>query len=127
PPTVSMPRPPSPTQRHAIRIDYEADDDYGVVKMGIELRRAAGTDPSVDEGVLELPIPVPGIHTRRVQGSAYHDLTAHAWAGSEVELRLIAIDGAEQQSETAPVRLQLPERVFTHPVARAIIAERKRL
>ena len=127
PPTVALPRPPVETQRHALRIDYEAEDDYGLASLGAELRRVGEDGAVTDDAAVELPIPVSAMRARRTQGSTYRDLTAHAWAGQAVELRLVGKDGAGQTGMSAPVRFRLPEREFTHPVARAIIETRKKL
>ncbi|MCW0208586.1 MAG: DUF4175 domain-containing protein, partial [Achromobacter sp.] len=56
---------------------------------------------------------------------AFHDLTAHPWAGLPVTIRLIATDGAGQTGRSEDAALTLPERVFNHPVARAIVEQRK--
>src|SRR5262249_30980072 len=50
-----------------------------------------------------------------------------AWAGLDVELRLVARDAMGQIGASAPLALTLPERKFYHPVARAIIELRKRV
>src|SRR3546814_19883683 len=42
-------------------------------------------------------------------------------------MTLVARDEAGQEGRSAAVRLTLPERQFTHPVARAVIEQRKRL
>src|SRR6516165_5562667 len=78
PPKIAFAKPPAATPRAALRIDYQASDDYGV------------------EGV-------------------------------KVEIRLIATDAPGQTGESEPVRIKLPERVFNHPIARAIIDQRKEL
>lgn len=127
PPHALMPKPPSETQRFALRVEYEADDDYGIAKLDIALRRVAESGELTADPPYEVPVPVSGMRTRRTRGHAYQDLTAHAWAGNQVEIKVVAVDGAGQIGQSEPVRLKLPERSFTHPVARAIIAERKKL
>jgi soluble cytochrome b562 len=62
-----------------------------------------------------------------VAHSSYHDLTAHPWAGLHVDLRLAAEDAIGQRDLSYPVRLVLPERIFNHPVARALVELRKQL
>ena len=56
-----------------------------------------------------------------------YDLTAHPWAGQPVMITFTAEDGAGQKTVSAPVTMVLPERPFMHPVAKAIISQRKRL
>ena len=62
-----------------------------------------------------------------MKGAAFQDLTAHPWAGLPVELRAVARDALGQIGASAPLAVTLPERKFYHPVARAIVEERKRL
>ncbi|MDQ7246674.1 TIGR02302 family protein [Dongia sedimenti] len=120
-PTVAFATDPSPTDRGVLRLDYVAKDDYGVnnVKAVIQL---ANTKES-----LELNLPIPQIDAREMKAYSYQDLTAHPWSGLEVEIRLVARDALGQIGASAPVTITLPERKFYHPVARAIIEQRKKL
>jgi uncharacterized protein (TIGR02302 family) len=123
PPTVAFARPPEGTQRAALRLDYRAGDDYGVESVKAEIRRQGGNP---DE-TIELPLPLPGLHLKEAEATSYQDLTPHPWAGLPVEIRLVASDALGQTTATDPVRMKLPEREFSHPVARAIIEQRKEL
>jgi uncharacterized protein (TIGR02302 family) len=129
PPAVEFTRPPSATERAVLRLDARARDDYGVVGLSALVRRpgdGAGGDPATDEG-FELALPLPGAAPKEADATSYHDLTAHPWAGLEVRLWLEASDAIGQTGVSAAMSVTLPERVFHHPVARAIVAERKRL
>jgi len=44
-----------------------------------------------------------------------------------VEIRLVATDALGQSGESTPAQMTLPERTFNHPIARAIIDQRKEL
>src|SRR5205823_14123703 len=66
-------------------------------------------------------------HLKEAEGTSYHDLSPHPWAGLPVEIRLVAVDALGQTGESEPVRMALPERALRHPVARAIIDQRKEL
>ncbi len=123
-PRASFFEPPARGQRGlAIRIPWRAEDDWGVVSLEATFRLKArpGAEPH------RLEIPLPGAHPRTAQGTAQPDLSAHPWAGLEVELQLTARDGAEQEGVSERVTLTLPERSFNHPVARQVIAVRKGL
>ncbi len=126
PPDVTMPHPPRPGRRLALRFDYEARDDYRVEKVWAEIRPAQPPVHSQDTETLLL-IRLSQGGKPDVSGLVHRDLTPHPWAGEEVEIRLKAQDSLDQTAATPPVRLILPERVFTHPLAQNIIAERKRL
>jgi uncharacterized protein (TIGR02302 family) len=123
PPTIAFAKPPKPTARAALRLDYQASDDYGVesAKAVIHLQ---GGDPG---DAIELELPLPGLHLKDAAAVSYHDLSPHPWAGLPVEIRLVASDALGQTGASENVRMNLPERDFHHPVARAIIDQRKEL
>jgi uncharacterized protein (TIGR02302 family) len=124
PPTITFAEPPKATPRAALRLDYKAADDYGIetAKAVIRLQNAKSDE------TIELELPLPGLHLKEAQGTTYNDLTPHPWAGLPVEVRLVAVDALGQTGESEPVQMMtLPERTFNHPVARAIIDQRKEL
>lgn len=125
-PTVEFPQPPQRTQRAAMRLEYEAKDDYGVasVKAVIRLMGEDNT-PLAREEPIELELPLPGLRLKTAKAASFHDLTAHIWAGLKVEMKLIAADEIGQTGESAPLVTVLPERVFNHPVARMIVEQRR--
>lgn len=122
-PRVVLAEPPSASKRGALRIAYEASDDYGLVSVTATIKR---TDVESDE-TITFPIPLAGTNLKKVTADSYRDLTPHPWAGLPVELTLVAQDAAGQQGESETVSFRLPERIFTHPVAQEIIAARKTL
>src|SRR5258708_16246015 len=115
--------PPQPTQRSALRLEYQASDDYG-----IEGVKAVSPGPgSPPDEPIPLDLPLPGPHPKDAKAASFHDLTPHVWAGLPVEIRLRASDAPGQVGESESVTMTLPERGFQHPVARAIIEQRKQL
>lgn len=124
-PSVAFSRPPETTQRATLRLDYVAEDDYGVVKVDGSIRLAAGSKAAGEP--IEVSLPVPGLRPKKAEGIGFQDLTPHPWAGLPVTMRLTASDGAGQTGQSDELSFVLPERQFKHPVARAIIAERKKL
>jgi uncharacterized protein (TIGR02302 family) len=118
PPTAAL-QEPRATERGVMHLVYGGKDDFGVADMRLVITQ--GKDS------LELPLAVQGPDPRQVKGAAYQDLTAHPWAGLPVELRAVARDALGQVGASAPVAMTLPERKFYHPVARAIIEQRKSL
>ncbi len=128
PPAVSFRQPPTQSDRGALRLDYTATDDYGVESVVARIKRAEEGISELDaEEVIELAMALPGLGLKEAANASYHDLTAHPWAGLQVAATLIATDAIGQTGESEPQRLVLPERKFRHPVARAIIEERKKL
>ncbi len=128
PPTIAFAQPPKGTPRAALRLDYQAGDDYGVESVKAVIRRPDAAKIGGDsEETIELELPLPGLHLKEAQATSYNDLSPHPWAGLPVEIRLVATDALGQTGESAPVQMNLPERVFNHPIARAIIDQRKEL
>jgi uncharacterized protein (TIGR02302 family) len=123
PPVVAFAQPPKGTTRAALRLEYRATDDYGVESIKAVIRRPGG-DPNE---AIEIDLPLPGLHLKEAEATSYQDLSPHPWAGLPVEIRLVASDALGQIGESEPVTMTLPERTFTHPVARAIIDQRKEL
>ena len=64
---------------------------------------------------------------RRVAQASYSDLTGHPYAGLMVDAHLEARDGAGQTGVSKTITFRLPERVFTDPLARALIEQRQAL
>lgn len=129
PPIIAYNSPPTKGERGALRLDYAAHDDYGLaeVKGIVRLAVQEGEAPTLDRTPIELPLALPGVRPKDAHNAGFHDLTAHPWAGLNVTVRMTAVDGAGQTGSTEDVAMVLPERVFNHPVARAIIGERKKL
>ena len=131
PPTVEFARDPQTTDRREFRVDYVAGDDYGVTALRARMRLHGSerigliADEDPDWVTLDLPLVVS--NPARIDDSIRQDLTPHPWAGLKVVIHLEAKDGAEQTGTSKPAIVTLPERRFTHPVARAIIELRKNL
>lgn len=126
-PTVSFAEPPQPTERAALMVHYNASDDYGLAGVEARIRRLESTGEPTAEDPVVLAMALPGNGLEAADAKDFHDLTPHPWAGQPVEMTLVARDEAGQEGHSEPVKLILPERLFNHPVARAIIQQRKRL
>ncbi len=130
PPTVEFLTPPARTGRAALRLEYTAEDDFGLNAVGAVITRAdAGEAKAAKTGLeaIELELALPGRQLRQASNTSFHDLTAHIWAGLPVEIRLEASDSIDQKGVSDPFQTVLPERIFNHPVARAIVEQRKQL
>jgi uncharacterized protein (TIGR02302 family) len=127
PPTVAFVLPPARTGQARLRIEFEAGDDYGLTDVSVHFRHPEGY-PVPGGGAdlrLALPLPQPGV--QRTKGASVHDLSPHPWAGVAVEAQLVARDARGQTGKSEALTIVLPERIFNHPVARAVVAERKKL
>lgn len=122
PPKIAFAEPPRATHRSVLELAYSASDDYGIGRVALEFALVERPEEK-DRAVLAEPARAP----TEVESTTYLDLTAHPLAGLEVALTLAAEDGLGQVGTSEPVVMVLPERVFEHPLARAVIAERRRL
>ncbi|HSA81354.1 MAG TPA: TIGR02302 family protein, partial [Geminicoccaceae bacterium] len=121
-PSIAFADAPAATHRGVLRSQFLASDDYGVTSIALLMSRL-GHDDEVER--IELMRPVGG--ATEIDDAAYLDLTPHPWAGLPVVVRLEAVDGLDQRGESEPQEIVLPARPFQHPVARAIIEQRRRL
>ncbi|MSP43990.1 MAG: TIGR02302 family protein [Alphaproteobacteria bacterium] len=122
PPQIRLLEDITVSQQYGLHFRYEAGDDYGVTVAGAEISLIApGNAPA--KAPLEVEFPAL---PRAAKGAlnANVDLSAHLWAGKQVQLRLMAKDAAGQTGYSSPVTLILPQRPFAHPLARAIIEQR---
>lgn len=123
PPVIAFSAPPSRTERDALKLSYTAGDDYGVAAARAVIRPVSRRA----RGSLAIDLPLPQPSAKTVAETAWRDLTAHPFAGLDVEITLEAKDGAGQIGRSAPMRMRLPERIFTNPLARALIEQRQAL
>ena len=125
-PQIALTEQPSVTERKSLRLPFSASDDYGVATVRLRVIPQAST-PSISSHPFEVALSTAANEAKNLQDTRLIDLTATPWAGAPVSLQLIATDSAGHQSLSAPTILTLPERVFQHPVAHALIDERRKL
>ncbi|MCG8440340.1 MAG: DUF4175 domain-containing protein, partial [Caulobacterales bacterium] len=121
PPAVAFIDTPAANERQFLEFTYRATDDYGLQAVVLRITRREPGGAEVEETPISAPASADGEETASL------DLTEHAWAGLEVDLQIAARDGLGQEGVSAPVRMELPERVFVDPLARAIVHERRQL
>jgi uncharacterized protein (TIGR02302 family) len=70
---------------------------------------------------------LPNARTRNGVGQTVKDLSEDPYAGADVTLTLTAKDEAGNEGRSEPFNMKLPERLFTKPLARALIEQRRNL
>ena len=120
-PSIAFANQPRDGGRGRLRIDYTAQDDYGLQAVTGKLTRADA------EGAIDIALTMPPFGPKQANQTSHHDLGGHPWAGMKVMLTLTATDQAGQSTSTAPLEVTLPERSFNHPVAQEIARRRKDL
>ena len=123
-PQVSFTDLPSASEHKAVRVAYDAKDDYGVTSVTLRVTPRQALF-GIDAKTLELPLA--NLDEKDVKRVDFKDLTDQPWAGTLVDLQLIATDAVGHKSESDRVAYTLPEREFFQPVARMLIEERKKL
>jgi uncharacterized protein (TIGR02302 family) len=131
-PTIALTKDPERQARGSLRLDYKMDDDYGVVEAHAEFALKdedipSGADAHPLFDAPEFPLALPQARTRTGAAQTTRDLTSHPWAGAKVEVTLVARDEAGNEGRSEAVELQLPQRIFVKPVARALIEQRRLL
>jgi hypothetical protein len=128
-PRITLTAAPQPQQDGTVQLNYAATDDYGITTVWAVVQQAVPAHgAAVAEQVRVALARAPqAARQPELSGSAFLDLTAHRWAGSPVTLQLEAMDATGHSTLTPPVALTLPERHFTHPVARQLSQIRKEL
>lgn len=116
----------------ALKFSYLVNDDYGVVAAEARISPLPNPDhggrvprPLVEAPQFPLSLP-PRAGTAKT-AETIRDLTSHPWAGSEVDLTLLARDQAGQEGLSPAYRITLPQRRFGKPLARAIVEQRRNL
>lgn len=120
-PLIRFTEEPKAGKRVDLEVAFGAEDDYGVQQVRIEMmREGAEKTETVDW-------PTPPVGAGAVQDKQSFDFTAHPWAGLQVAMTLVAVDAIGQTGRSDTVTVTLPARRFTHPVAKAIVEQRREL
>jgi len=120
PPTIAFAGRPDATERQALKLSYRASDDYGVTSARAVIRPHGRTGAPL---VLDLQLPERSAKDATL--STFRDLTEHPYAGLDVDITLQATDGAGQTATSNTVTFRLPQRIFTDPLARALVEQRQ--
>ncbi|MBS1103089.1 DUF4175 family protein [Gluconobacter sp. Dm-62] len=123
PPTVTWDGKPGPQQDDwRTGLPWHVHQTYGVASLEAEINL-----PGLTRGrILRVPIPLDG-QPKDAKGVATPDLSSDPFAGMDVEGRLHAKSASGRESRSDIVRFQIGARKFTDPLARALVALRRRL
>ncbi len=146
PPKISLAKDPERQARGSLQMSYKLEDDYGVTEAraqfaarrseAMESGRPVGTakETAKDAAAAEprplfeapsFPLVLPNARTRNGVGQTVKDLSEDPYAGADVTLTLTAKDEAGNEGRSEPFGMRLPERLFTKPLARALIEQRR--
>jgi uncharacterized protein (TIGR02302 family) len=130
-PTIALAKDPERQARGSLQMSYKLEDDYGVTEArahfvarpGEASKVAATPRPLFDPP--QFPLVLPNARTRNGVGQTVKDLSEDPYAGADVTLTLTAKDEAGNEGKSAPFDMRLPERLFTKPLARALVEQRR--
>jgi uncharacterized protein (TIGR02302 family) len=128
PPTISLAKDPERQARGALQMSYKVEDDYGVTEARAQFAaRPAEGAPAARPlfAAPQFPLVLPNARTRNGVGQTVKDLSEDPYAGADVTLTLSAKDEAGNEAKSEPFDMRLPERLFTKPLARALIEQRR--
>jgi uncharacterized protein (TIGR02302 family) len=129
-PSIALTKDPEPQVRGALQLSYKIEDDYGVVDARATFERKPSANAPQGRplyGPPDMPLVLPQARVRNGAGQTTKDLSEHPWAGVDVVLTLLAHDEGGNEGRSEPIELQLPERPFGKPLARALIEQRRDL
>ena len=129
-PTIALAKDPERQARGSLQLSYKIEDDYGVTEArALFAVRRAGAAKGADARPLfdppQLSLVLPNARTRNGVGQTVKDLSEDPYAGADVTLTLTAKDEAGNEGRSEPFNMRLPERLFTKPLARALIEQRR--
>ena len=151
-PSISLAKDPERQARGSLQMSYKLEDDYGVTEARAQFAArnpdAAKTsdakppeakapeakdknkeaDKAAPRPLFEppqFPLVLPNARTRNGVGQTVKDLSEDPYAGADVTLTLTAKDEAGNEGKSEPFNMRLPERLFTKPLARALIEQRR--
>jgi uncharacterized protein (TIGR02302 family) len=140
-PTISLAKDPERQARGSLQLSYKIEDDYGVTEaqahFAVRPNDASKSDASKNDApkaaaeprplfeAPQLALVLPNARTRNGVGQTVKDLSEDPYAGADVTLTLTAKDEAGNEGKSEPFNMRLPERLFTKPLARALIEQRR--
>jgi hypothetical protein len=140
-PTISLAKDPERQARGSLQLSYKLEDDYGVTEARAQIvarndvAKESGKEVSKDSSDKAAPRPLfespqfalvlPNARTRNGVGQTVKDLSEDPYAGADITLTLTAKDEAGNEGKSEPFNMRLPERLFTKPLARALIEQRR--
>jgi uncharacterized protein (TIGR02302 family) len=135
PPQISFRNEPKSEALGNLTIEWHASDDYGVAGVTSELSLSDNQEDGMgfaSDGVFlfdppEFPVALKRAAPKKEDGSSSTNLSAHPWAGLMVEMTLEAKDAAGRTGKSETKTFKLPERLFVHPLAKALVEQRKQL
>lgn len=124
-PSSAFTTPIAQLQDEVVSIGWRARDDFGVRRLALRVTPIAPPPGLARADPVDTELEAPAGDPRETEASSEIDLADHAYAGMEVEARIVAFDAIGQEGVSEPMRFTLPEKIFLQPLARAAIEIRR--
>jgi uncharacterized protein (TIGR02302 family) len=125
PPTIVLVGTPRANARGSLTLSFRTDDDYGVA--GAEAVISSETAKTALVPPPRAGLPLPAERNGRGDARATLDFSESPWAGARVKLSLTARDDGGNDVQTSAIEIELPQRRFAKPLARALVEQRRLL
>jgi uncharacterized protein (TIGR02302 family) len=135
-PTIALAKDPERQARGSLQLSYKIEDDYGVTEAHAHFvarpsdvstsdAPKAATEPRPLFDAPQFALVLPNARTRNGVGQTVKDLSEDPYAGADVTMTLTAKDEGGNEGHSEPFNMRLPERLFTKPLPRALIEQRR--
>ncbi len=126
PPTIELNGPPRNNFRGSMTLAFRTDDDYGVIEARALFAHPAGA-PKPLFPPPQIALSLPQQQGGRGETESTLDLADSPWAGGVATMTLVAKDEGGNEGRSASVEVELPQRRFANPLARALSEQRRLL
>lgn len=106
-------------------IAWRASDDFGLRRLVLRARPLDPPEGLTRADPVDIEFESPAGDPRKAEAEIEVALADHPYAGMEVEARIVAIDATGQEGVSDPLHVNLPEKIFLQPLARAAIEVRR--
>lgn len=132
PPSIALIGNPQNTATGGVSLSFHIQDDYGIASGATRILNPRRNDKALvgkHDPLIAAPDQLLTFlgDKRNSDGRVTLEQIESPWAGATVDVALTVRDDIGQIAETGLVTLQLPQRRFTMPLAKALVEERQRL
>jgi uncharacterized protein (TIGR02302 family) len=110
-----------------LRLNFTLEDDYGIAKAEVLMEPLAHAGRGPAKARTLFPAPRADIPARNGAGETAIATEDHPWAGEEVSIRIRVEDDIGQEGLSEAKTVRLPQKPFTHPLAKALVEQRRNL
>jgi hypothetical protein len=127
PPVAAFSAPIAALSDERVSLAWRAEDDFGLRRLALRVRPVNPPEGLRRADALYTELEAPAGDPREAGAQTEVDLSAHPYAGMEVEARIVAFDALGQEGVSGPLQITLPEKIFLQPLARAAVEIRRHI